>query len=160
MTPQEECDIAKSRESDFMWQVFFTTGCWLWGGEYTDHGYGFYDIGGKKVGAHRVSYMIANGAIPKGALVCHRCDNPSCVNPEHLFLGTHLDNCRDKIRKGRANPAKGMRSAHAKLTNAKVREIRKKRSEGAKIVRLAEEYGVGYGCIERVVHRQSWKHID
>lgn len=90
-------DIAK------FWARVDTTGdCWTWTGRLNEHGYGqtpFTSAGTRK--AHRVSWMIHNGAIADGLCVCHRCDTPSCVNPAHLFLGTHLDNMRDMASKGR-----------------------------------------------------------
>ena len=76
-------------------------GCHIWTGALSVKGYGCTNINGKGVRAHRASYTIYNGKIPYGLIVCHRCDNPPCVNPAHLFLGTHLDNEQDKLIKGR-----------------------------------------------------------
>jgi len=76
-------------------------GCHIWTGALSVKGYGCTNINGKGVRAHRASYTIYNGEIPYGLIVCHRCDNPPCVNPAHLFLGTHLDNEQDKLIKGR-----------------------------------------------------------
>src|SRR3954467_3950831 len=81
------------------------TRCWEWTSTKIKYGYGRMNIGGRKfkwILAHRLSWELHFGEIPDGTLVCHRCDNPCCVNPNHLFLGTHMDNCQDKIRKGRA----------------------------------------------------------
>ncbi len=78
------------------------TGCYLWTGKKNKNGYGRIKVNGKEQAAHRVSYAIANGAIPDGMCVLHRCDTPACVNPEHLFAGTVIDNLRDMHAKGRA----------------------------------------------------------
>lgn len=75
--------------------------CWPWMGGRNDDGYGIAQFDGKFVGAHRLAYMISNGEIPCGFLVCHRCDTPSCVNPSHLWLGTQKDNLADSFAKGR-----------------------------------------------------------
>jgi len=87
-------------------------GCWLWTAGKFRQGYGCFDVAGKSVKAHRTAYTLTNGQIPHdgsahGLCVCHRCDNPPCCNPAHLFLGTHIDNVRDRENKGRNNPPRG-----------------------------------------------------
>lgn len=103
--------------------------------------------------AHRISYAVFKGTIPSGMCVCHHCDNRKCVNPDHLFLGTHQDNTQDMIsKKGRFG---------AKLTADKVREIRQiYRSNNISIRQLGRDYGVSPTCIREVVYNISWREID
>lgn len=87
----------------------------MWKGSRSWSGYGRLSMDGHSLGAHRVSYELAHGAIPHGMLVCHRCDNPPCVRPDHLFLGTYLDNNRDKMLKGRAKAPKSYRKSSVRM---------------------------------------------
>lgn len=115
--------------------------------------------------AHRVSWILANGPIPDGQFVCHSCDNPPCVNPEHLFIGSPGDNMRDMHAKGRANPVKGDDHWAAQLTADEVREIRERyvpgmrasRRTGRSSVELAHEFGVTYNHIARVAKGKKRK---
>jgi hypothetical protein len=147
----------------FFPQVIKTETCWNWNGLKDRNGYGTFvkTINGKKEQrAHRVSWIYHNGPIPEGKIVCHRCDNPSCVNPAHLFVGTWDDNMQDKTRKGRNNPPVGSRAGAAILTEAKVVELRNKHATGEFTQRaLALEYGVGFKAINKIIHRQRWAHV-
>src|SRR6266566_1485071 len=95
--------------------------CWIWTGSRDNYGYGLLTIQRRLYTASRVSYFIANGPIPNGMLVCHHCDNPPCVNPSHLFIGSHKRNIQDSLVKGRC--------AAIKLTENQVREIRRRHRE-------------------------------
>jgi hypothetical protein len=106
--------------------------------------------------AHRISWEIHRGPIPPGLHVCHKCDTPSCVNPDHLFLGTAADNMADKCAKGRGNFRRGMTSGRAKLTDADVVAIRADRRLQAEI---AEAYGVSNPIISRIKSRKIWAHV-
>lgn len=133
--------------------------CWPWMRYRTARGYGFVGIAtGRGTGAHRVAWEIANGPIPDGMWVLHRCDNPPCCNPAHLFLGTNLDNIADKVAKGRQRgPGPGAKNHQAKLTSGHVAEIRARFARGNVLQReLAAEFGVTQATISRAVRGESW----
>lgn len=132
--------------------------CWMWQAFVTPSGYGlfFIDRTTRNVPAHRVSWMLTHGPIPDGMMVCHRCDVRACVNPAHLFIGTHLDNMADMRTKGRAASAE--RSAHARFTRETVRTIRERFAAGGVTKRqLSKEYGVTPRSIFCVVTGLLWK---
>lgn len=136
--------------------------CWEWIGSRDVLGYGHPSFQGKQIGAHRASYLVHHGAIPNGLFVCHRCDNPSCVNPNHLFLGTQRENmidCRDKkrLRGFVENPVRGEATKHNKLTEIQVREILTSAELGQT---LARRFGVADATISRVRNRVNWKHVS
>lgn len=125
--------------------------CWEWQA-HRNGGYGVIGWGGRDQKAHRVSWSIVNGPIPEGLCVCHRCDNPGCVNPAHLFLGTHADNMLDREIKGRANRPSfaGERNSQAKLTSENVNNILSS-AETSPV--LAKRYGVSASSIRRIKTR-------
>lgn len=130
------------------------TGCWVWTGGFHTTGYGALRDGRRGGTAHRISWEIHYGSIPDGLEVCHRCDNRACVNPEHLFLGTHQDNMTDMVNKGRA-PV-GQRAFGVKLTPEQVLAIRNDpRSQS----RIGREYGVTQTTVGLIKRRKRWKHI-
>lgn len=111
--------------------------------------------------AHRVAWRLVNGPIPEGMWVLHHCDNPSCVNPKHLFLGTPKDNAQDMIKKGRQGDNRGENAGGAKLTAEDVRAIRREYARGGVTQRaLARRYGVSKGSIWYIVNYGTWKHLD
>jgi hypothetical protein len=129
-----------------------TKGCWLWTGN-TIKKYGVLKSRNKWVLAHRISWAVHNGPIPQGLCVLHKCDQPACVRPSHLFLGTRRDNVLDMNRKGRRRP-------HAKLTADDVRAIRREHAMGSQQIMLAMVYGVSTACISLVVNRINWGYIN
>ncbi len=146
------------------------SGCWIWVAASDQNGYGSLRFGGKTAKAHRVSWINNRGQIPDGMHVLHKCDVPACVNPDHLFLGTHRDNMRDMMRKGRKDGKKtsrtmlergttrGDRHPKAKLTEADVLDIR---SSSSTSIDLAAKYGVSRYTIRdmRRVKQRNWRHI-
>jgi hypothetical protein len=145
-------------------------GCMEWQGE-SSNGYGRFNIGKITIAAHRISYEINVGAIPEGLFVCHKCDNPSCVNTEHLFVGTHQDNMQDMINKGRAPFKKGIpvpqllsnkgsNHAIAILDEDKVKDIKLKLKNGIKGTVIAREYGVCDQAIYEIKNGKNWKHVE
>jgi HNH endonuclease len=135
-----------------------SNGCMLWLGAKTTGGYGHLRVHKQNQKAHRVAWELARGPVPEGFFICHVCDVPACVNPDHLFLGTNADNMQDCAAKGRT--ARGEKSGMHKLTEDQVREIRQRYSEGGVSQRtLAGAYGVSIGVINTVIHQDAWKHV-
>ena len=132
-------------------------GCWEWTAGKNGDGYGNFRWHGKHIGTHRLSYLLVYGMIPKGMLVLHHCDNPPCVNPCHLFLGTHQDNADDMKQKGRSPERSGERNSRAILKLIEVAEIRKKYSCGERRADLALKYGVAPPTIDAVISGRNWR---
>jgi hypothetical protein len=129
------------------------SGCWLWTGCVTERGYACLKIDGTYIYAHRLAFEEMHGKIPESVLVCHQCDVPSCVNPQHLHPGDHLSNQAEKAQRGRV---KGERNPCAKLTAAQVKEIRS--SVGASNRALSEKFGVANSTISMVRNGLLWRH--
>ena len=136
-------------------------GCWGWYGVGDQYGRCRIRINGKKYLNYRVSWFIHNGEIPEGLCVCHTCDNPTCTNPAHLFLGSQRDNILDMEAKGRALHLAGEQHYKSKLTEKEVVEILQKYVPFVcTMTMLAAEYGVGRGTIRHIINGTSWKFID
>jgi hypothetical protein len=134
------------------------SGCWLWIAFINEtNGYGYFRMRKRgAVRAHRVAHEIYKGPITSGLNVLHTCDNRACVNPEHLYLGTYLDNARDRDQRQRRRAPKGMLNGRAKLTESDVRAIRlDPRSETA----IARAYGVGFTAISDIKEGRKWTHL-
>ena len=134
-----------------------TESCWLWTGCKDRRGYGQTTSNRKHAAAHRVSYEATYGPIPPGLFVCHKCDVPSCVNPEHLFLGTAADNAADRVSKGRSVVGEKVRGAI--LDSASVISLLDDVRNGMRMPAAAKKYGVAYGTVYAIVTGVNWKHI-
>lgn len=135
------------------------SGCWEWTGFRDRDGYGRIRTS-RRDAAHRAAWLLSHFVIPEGMHVLHRCDNPPCVNPAHLFLGTQPVNVADMTAKGRAQKARGERNANAKLTEQDVRHIRAAVQAGASVRGLARELGVRHGAIQFIVSGKAWRHVQ
>lgn len=131
--------------------------CWMFTGSPGMHGYGVIRDNRKQRRANRVAYELAKGEIPEGMVVCHSCDNPPCVNPNHLYLGTVQANNRDMDRKGRRRVARGETKSQSKLTEGLVREIRASPKSNRE---LADELGLHINTVYHVRIRKSWRHVS
>ncbi len=162
-------DIAQSRTAaDKFWpNVTKTDDCWLYLNR-SSSGYGQMKHQGRNIGAHRVSWEIHHGPIPNGSWVLHRCDNPPCVRPEHLFLGTPGDNSRDRNDKGRANhqgyPAhryvpRGEEVEQSRLAESEIPRIRERFASGESMRSIARSHGVTHEAIRKVIRRETWTHV-
>lgn len=142
---------------DLFWkhvQILGLDQCWEWQASTRSNGYGSFTSGkhhNLPIASHRVAYTLTHGPIQKGDVICHSCDNRRCCNPTHLWKGTHLENVRDKMRKGRSN------IPHLKLTDAQVQAILK---DPRTQVRIAKEYGVSQALISLIKSRHNRKGIQ
>ena len=142
-------------------------GCWEWAGAKHHSGYGRIKVDGEWKAAHRIAYEALIGALAPDQFVCHRCDNPRCVNPSHLFAGTHAENMADMARKGRAARPHGSLNVNATLSARQVEAIRELYRRHPPVVGshakgvcrfLASWFGVHHTTIRRVVTGRTWRH--
>jgi len=171
----------------FWAKVQKSDGCWEWRGARFQRGagaarvltYGMFTVGPRDIPAHRYSWEMHSGPIPAGLFVLHHCDNPPCVNPEHLFIGTAADNSRDMVAKGRqsranAHPARGDANGARRhpdrlhrgeangvaiLTAAKVRDIRARLAAGSSHASVARDFGASKATIGKIARRETWQHV-
>jgi hypothetical protein len=132
------------------------SGCWLWDASVYPRGYGVFEHPDTRY-AHRASWIFRYGSIPENLCVLHKCDVRSCVNPDHLFLGTQADNMKDMDNKRRRRPARGVRAASAKLTEDIVREIKLDHRPAKD---LARAYGVQPEAIHKIRRGERWRHVS
>lgn len=132
----------------------------IWPGKKSKFGYGLF--GRKSQGAHRASWEFFFGAIPPDTCVCHKCDNPACFNPRHLFLGSHADNARDKVRKGRQSRTSnwGTKSKSNKLSPSDVIEARRLKGMGQTYASIGRHFGINITAARRAVLGITWKIVQ
>lgn len=137
-------------------------GCWSWTAGTDQHGYGRIGLGAKSdpiERAHRISWLLHRGPIPVGMCVLHRCDNPICTRPDHLFLGTRTDNAADKTAKGRAKGPRGIANKRAKLTDDSVATIYSLYLQGRTMASLARDFGVTPPAVRALARGWTWNQI-
>ncbi|MDX9896524.1 MAG: HNH endonuclease [Desulfofustis sp.] len=137
------------------WQLNDQTGCWDWTASLNANGYGQIKQPGKRVNfiAHRLSYLIHYGAIPDGMSVCHTCDNPKCVKPSHLFLGSQQENLLDMARKGRST------MHNAKIDEEKAFAIHKMAAEGMSQAKIGKAFGIGQQTVWKILRGLRWRSV-
>lgn len=173
---REREKLAAQPIADLFWSKVDKSGdCWLWTAATFPDGYGVFGnrrhFGTQR--ANRIAYILTHGPIDDALSVCHHCDNPLCVRPDHLFLGTAADNQADKVRKGRqargdgqglrkhpGTAARGEWQHLAVLTAEQVREIRRQHAEGIPQSHIAARFGLGTSTVCSVVHRRTWRHVE
>lgn len=154
----------KSFTEKFWKNVNKSGDCWIWTGYKDYDGYGRIELNYRNLGAHRVSWELDRGKkIPQGMLICHHCDNPSCVNPKHLFSGTHKDNAKDAVAKGKMRGESMFTSRLKENDVLKIRkEYKKAGGHGSRTLlarRLSKEFGVHYTTIINAATGSTWKHL-
>ena len=159
-------DVCMSRPSTLIIERFWNSvhicpdGCWRWTGNKNSKGYGrvrTHYREGPQISAHRYSYIIHRGTVPEGKYVCHTCDNPSCVNPDHLYAGTHSENMQDMHNRGRAGWQYKANNRHAaKLTPEEVRDACGMRKRGMFCKDIGMEFGVTGACISTATRKAGY----
>lgn len=151
--------LTRKERFDRLWIADPTTGCHTWiGAKYRKYG-AFRGDNKVTYKAHRWIFEFTNGPIRDGFCVMHKCDNPSCVNPDHLSIGTQLDNMRDMYGKKRANPPKGAKHSKAFLSENEVIKIRTLVSTGLSQKEVSKTMKIPYNTLHGIVRRRTWKHL-
>lgn len=133
--------------------------CWEWKGGKDREGYGRFSYFGKNQVAHRIAWILTGGEVSEGLCVLHKCDNPSCVNPDHLWIGNQLENIKDRTKKGRDADCRGEKNPSAKLAEEDVLEIRRRLVCGEIQNQIAKIFGVAASTITDIKTKRTWAHI-
>lgn len=134
-----------------------SSGCWVWSGQRDRKGYGRFFFNRSRWRLHRLTWTWVNGPIPRELQVCHKCDTPSCCNPDHLFLGTALTNNQDKVQKGRS--CYGDKNHFAKINRSDALSLLDKFNQGRSRRSLAEEYGISYSHAVQIINGRRWRRL-
>jgi hypothetical protein len=138
--------------------------CIEWKGRKNKQGYGIIKIKGIDFGVHRLSWTLHNGRSPRKLLVCHHCDNPSCINPEHLFVGTYKDNSQDMVSKNRQHrwngQRRGIKNPFARLNPNKVEKIRELLSQKLSHRKIGKLFGIGHRTVTDIALKRTWSYAD
>ena len=134
------------------------SGCWLWTASQSGHGYGYFFMDGRGTRAHRAAWILYQGEIPNDLCVLHKCDNPQCVNPDHLWLGSHAENMIDRGKKARS--ARGVRVNTTKLSIDDVKKVRALLKKGINCTAIARSFGVSTTAIHAIRNRRTWAWIE
>lgn len=149
----------KERLDYFVRRSVNPDGCWEWDGTRVERGYGMVHWQGAMIPAHRASYTVHVGPIPDGLVVCHRCDNPPCIRPDHLFVGTPADNTADMFAKGRNHDTRGSANPAAKLDERQVAEIKAALRAGERRADIASRFMVSRNIVNFIATGRTWNHV-
>lgn len=153
------CETCCSIKCRLLFGIKKQDGCWIWQGSKSSSFYGKVRINGKTFSTHRASYFVFNGDIPEGLWVCHKCDTPLCINPEHLFLGTASENRRDAMSKNRLKSIIGENNNQARFTKLQIDEMRALRSDGFTYERLSRIFNCSYTHLYRIFNKDIRKDL-
>lgn len=162
MTMRKPYKIGRITKEELLASVVIVGDCWEWKYSMQRGNYGTFRRHGKQWTAHRISYFMFHVDAPMGVLtdrsiaVRHKCDNPPCINPDHLELGTHYDNVMDKVNRDRHN--RGRRVWKAKLHDEDIETIFRMRRDGMSVIQIAEHFNIMRSSIYRILHRKAWRH--
>ena len=152
---KKDSDLSPLEKFELSFEPVTESGCWIWKGAGNGQGYGRFFYNNRRRMAHVASYEFYRGIIPKGILVCHKCDNPVCVNPDHLFLGTIYDNNADKVTKGRHACQKAYTNSNAKLSKDDIIRLVELFNKGYGIEKLVTEFKVSRSTVQRSIRKYS-----